>query len=203
MDLKRACVILRKPGGSKGEAGKDFTFDAVYDENVAQASVYDDTGYAIVEAVMDGFNGTIFAYGQTGTGKTHTMVGKEDDPYLAGLIPRSFEHIFKNINTTPSKKFLVRASYLEIYNEEIRDLLSKNPKQKLELKDHPDGGVFVKDLTNFIVKGVEEMQQVMASGQRNRSVASTNMNSESSRSHSIFTVTIETSEVRENGEPHI
>merc|ERR1719238_1663337 len=106
------------------------------------------------------------------------MVGPEGNEELAGVIPRTFEHIFKNINTTPSKKFLVRASYLEIYNEEIRDLLSKNPKQKLELKDHPEGGVFVKDLTNFVVKGVDEMQQVMEAGQKNRSVASTLMNSE-------------------------
>lgn len=203
MDTKRACVVLRKPGASAGDSGKDFTFDNVYDENTTQEAVYDDTGYAIVEAVMDGFNGTIFAYGQTGTGKTHTMVGKEDDPYLAGLIPRSFEHIFKNINTTPSKKFLVRASYLEIYNEEIRDLLSKNPKAKLELKDHPDGGVFVKDLTNFVVKGVDEMRSVMQAGQRNRSVASTLMNNESSRSHSIFTIIIECCEVGVDGADHI
>merc|ERR1719238_385094 len=119
------------------------------------------------------------------------MVGPEGNEELAGVIPRTFEHIFKNINTTPGKKFLVRASYLEIYNEEIRDLLSKNPKAKLDLKDHPDGGVFVKDLSKFVVKSVGEMQQVMEAGQRNRSVASTLMNNESSRSHSIFTITIE------------
>merc|ERR1719238_2401618 len=119
------------------------------------------------------------------------MVGPEGNEELAGVIPRTFEHIFKNINTTPGKKFLVRASYLEIYNEEIRDLLSKNPKAKLDLKDHPDGGVFVKDLSNLIVKGVSDLRQVMEVGQRNRSVASTLMNNESSRSHSIFTITIE------------
>merc|ERR1719161_3468582 len=122
------------------------------------------------------------------------MVGPEDHEELAGVIPRTFEHIFKNINTTPTKKFLVRASYLEIYNEEIRDLLSKNPKAKLDLKDHPDGGVFVKDLSNLIVKSVADLKQVMEVGQRNRSVASTLMNNESSRSHSIFTITIETAE---------
>jgi len=116
------------------------------------------------------------------------------NPDLAGVIPRTFDHIFRNINTTPSKKFLVRASYLEIYNEEIRDLLSKTPKAKLELKDHPDGGVFVKDLSTLIVKGVNDLVQVMEVGQRNRSVASTLMNNESSRSHSIFTITIETAE---------
>merc|ERR1740123_564940 len=152
---------------------------------------------------MDGYNGTIFAYGQTGTGKTFTMVGPEDDEKLCGAIPRTFEHIFKNINMTPTKKFLVRGSYLEIYNEEIRDLLSKTPKAKLELKDHPDGGVFVKDLSTLIVKGASDLRQVMEVGQRNRSVACTLMNEGSSRSHSIFTITIETAEKGADEKDHI
>lgn len=196
MSLKDGVCRARRPLSTDF---KDFTFDAVYDQNTLQSKFYDDTGYAIVESVMDGYNGTIFAYGQTGTGKTFTMVGPGEmsdgvNPELAGVIPRTFDHIFKNINTTPTKKFLVRASYLEIYNEEIRDLLSKTPKAKLELKDHPDGGVFVKDLSTLIVKGVNDLVQVMEVGQRNRSVASTLMNNESSRSHSIFTITIETAE---------
>jgi len=200
--IKDGVVAIRKPDSKDF---KDFTFDGVYAPDTLQANFYNDTGFPVVESVMEGYNSTIFAYGQTGTGKTFTMVGAEsvENPELRGVIPRAFEHIFNSINTTPSKKFLVRASYLEIYNEEIRDLLSKNPKQKLELKDHPDGGVFVKDLTNFIVKGVDEMRSVMDAGQRNRSVASTLMNSESSRSHSIFTVTVETAETKPDGEEHI
>merc|ERR1719191_1162611 len=149
MDLNEGVARARRPGTTDC---KDFTFDAVYGPNTQQAKFYDDTGYAIVESVMDGYNGTIFAYGQTGTGKTHTMVGPPEPEELHGVIPRTFNHIFTNINTSPNKKFLVRASYLEIYNEEIRDLLSKNPKAKLELKDHPDGGVMVKDLSNLVVK---------------------------------------------------
>lgn len=197
---KDGVVRCRRPASTDF---KDFTFDAVYEPLCAQAKFYDDTGYAIVESVMDGYNGTIFAYGQTGTGKTFTMVGPETNPELFGVIPRTFEHIFKNINSTGSKKFLVRASYLEIYNEEIRDLLSKTPKAKLELKDHPDGGVFVKDLSNLIVKSAADLRQVMEVGQRNRSVASTLMNNESSRSHSIFTITIETAESGPDGKEHI
>eukprot|EP00747_Dinoflagellata_sp_TGD_P195694 gnl/TRDRNA2_/TRDRNA2_64763_c0_seq1.p1 gnl/TRDRNA2_/TRDRNA2_64763_c0~~gnl/TRDRNA2_/TRDRNA2_64763_c0_seq1.p1 ORF type:complete len:789 (-),score=206.40 gnl/TRDRNA2_/TRDRNA2_64763_c0_seq1:292-2658(-) len=200
MDAQGAAVVIRKPGSPDF---KDFTFDGVYPPNSLQSKLYDETGYAIVESVMDGYNGTIFAYGQTGTGKTFTMVGVEGDENLRGLIPRSFEHIFRNITTSPDKRFLVRASFLEIYNEEIRDLLSKNPKTRLELKDHPDSGVFVKDLTTFIVKGVEQMKQVMETGQSNRSVASTNMNSESSRSHSIFTITIEVADTGLDGKEHI
>lgn len=197
MDVKTGTVRARRPLSTDY---KDFTFDAVYDQNTIQGKFYDDTGYAIVESVLDGYNGTIFAYGQTGTGKTFTMVGPDnthgntENQELAGVIPRTFEHIFRIINTTSTKKFLVRASFIEIYNEEIRDLCSKTPKAKLELKDHPDGGVFVKDLSTLIVKGVTDLQQVMEVGQRNRSTAATLMNNESSRSHSIFTITIETAE---------
>jgi len=200
MNLKDGVGRVRRPGTQEF---KDFTFDAVYDDSTIQTNFYDQTGYAIVESVMDGYNGTIFAYGQTGTGKTHTMVGPPEPEEMHGVIPRTFSHIFNNINMTPSKKFLVRASYLEIYNEEIRDLLSKNPKAKLELKDHPDGGVFVKDLSNLIVKGVNDLRQVMEVGQKNRSVASTKMNNESSRSHSIFTITIETAETGTDAKDHI
>uniref|UniRef100_A0A7S1SCL8 Kinesin-like protein n=1 Tax=Alexandrium catenella TaxID=2925 RepID=A0A7S1SCL8_ALECA len=200
MDIKEGVARVKRPQTTEF---KNFTFDSVYDENTVQTQFYDQTGYAIVECVMDGYNGTIFAYGQTGTGKTHTMVGPAEPEELHGVIPRTFSHIFNNINMCPSKKFLVRASYLEIYNEEIRDLLSKNPKAKLELKDHPDGGVFVKDLSNLIVKGVNDLRQVMEVGQKNRSVASTKMNNESSRSHSIFTITIETSETGADSKDHI
>lgn len=201
MDTKEGVARVRRPGTQEF---KDFTFDAVYDDQTEQPNFYEDTGYFIVENVMDGYNGTIFAYGQTGTGKTHTMVGRDSPEELRGVIPRTFSHIFKNVNTSQTnKKFLVRASYLEIYNEEIRDLLSKNPKAKLELKDHPDGGVFVKDLSNLVVKTVEELQKVMNMGQSNRSVASTLMNNESSRSHSIFTMTIETAETGPDGKEHI
>jgi len=197
LDVKEGVVHVRKPGTRDT---KDFTFDAVYDATTIQSHFYDQTGYPVVESVLDGYNGTIFAYGQTGTGKTHTMMGGDGD--LAGVIPRTFGHIFNSIGMTPNKKHLVRASYLEIYNEEIRDLLSKNPKQKLDLKDHPDSGVFVKDLSNLIVTSVEDLLRVMEVGHKNRSVASTLMNNESSRSHSIFTITVETAEKGQDDKDH-
>lgn len=83
------------------------------------------TALPIIEKVLEGYNGTIFAYGQTGTGKSHTMSGKMDPKELRGIIPRSFGHIFKVIEGTPKNQFLVRCSYIELYNEEVRDLLSK------------------------------------------------------------------------------
>ncbi|CAD7943855.1 unnamed protein product [Amoebophrya sp. A25] len=192
IDLKNCLVSCRKPNDPN--AAKSFTFDAVYDWNSTQVAIYEETTSIIVDSTLDGYNGTVFAYGQTGTGKTHTMVGNLDIADLVGMIPRAFGHIMAHIETnTEQAQFLVRASYLEIYNEEIRDLLSKNPKTKLELKDNPETGVYVKDLSAFVVKSVDEMHQVMAQGTRNRSVGQTKMNETSSRSHSIFTITIETS----------
>ena len=91
------------------------------------------------------------AYGQTGTGKTFTMEGKQDSDSLKGIIPRAIEHIFRSIEGTPDIQFLVRASFLELYNEEIRDLLSRSVKGKLELRENPDSGVYVKDLSAFVV----------------------------------------------------
>ncbi len=129
-------------------------------------------------------------------------------PELRGIIPTAFHHIFDHISQSESqsKKFLVRISFLEIYNEDIRDLLVKpikNAKGGLELKENPDVGVYVKDLSTFVVKNVGEMDQLMDVGNKHRSVGSTLMNATSSRSHSIFTITIESSEKREDGEDHI
>lgn len=102
-------------------------------------------------------------------------------------MPRSFKDVFGRIeNDSVETQFLVRASYLEIYNEEVRDLLAKNPKNRLDLHEKPDSGVYVKDLSFFAVKNVAEIHDVMKHGMKNRSVGSTNMNNVSSRSHSLF-----------------
>ena len=87
-----------------------------------------------MESVLEGYNGTIFAYGQTGCGKTHSMVGKLDDQHLHGLIPRSFTHVLKAAGDATSKEFLIRCSFMEIYNEEIHDLLAEDTKAKLDIK---------------------------------------------------------------------
>jgi hypothetical protein len=135
--------------------------------------------------------------------KTFSMEGIRNIPDLRGIIPMAFDHIFGYIKNAGQKtQFLVRASYLEIYNEEIRDLLNLK-KKKLEIKEKPDVGVYVKDLSTFVVQNVEEMDQLMSIGNKNRSVGFTEMNATSSRSHSIFTITVEASEMLENGEQHI
>ena len=193
MDLEMGQVQVKNPKVAHGEPPKTFTFDRVFDWNSSQEDIYRTTAKTIVDSTLEGYNGTIFAYGQTGTGKSHTMEGKDSPAELRGVIPRSFNHIFEAIDAAQDTDFLVRASYLEIYNEEIRDLLGKNPNSKLELKEHVDTGVYVKDLTAFVVKGVSEITNVLTVGKKNRTVGATLMNQDSSRSHSLFTITIEQS----------
>mmetsp|Transcript_31214 Transcript_31214/g.62040 ORF Transcript_31214/g.62040 Transcript_31214/m.62040 type:complete len:532 (+) Transcript_31214:131-1726(+) len=187
----RGQISVKNPKANDSEPPKDFFFDAVFNDKVEQKQIYDICASGLVESVLNGYNGTIFAYGQTGAGKTHTMEGKPDPPNQRGIIPHSFYHIFEHVNTTKDQQFLIRASYLEIYNEEIRDLLSKDPKNSLELKENMDSGVYVKDLTSFVVKNVAEIDHVMQAGKKNRSTGATAMNQTSSRSHSIFTIVVE------------
>lgn len=203
VDVKLGQVSVKNPRGTAHELPKTFTFDAVYDWNSKQVELYDETFRPLVDSVLQGFNGTIFAYGQTGTGKTYTMEGVRGDPEKRGVIPNSFDHIFTHISRSQNQQYLVRASYLEIYQEEIRDLLSKDQSKRLELKERPDTGVYVKDLSSFVTKSVKEIEHVMNVGNQNRSVGATNMNEHSSRSHAIFVITIECSELGLDGENHI
>ncbi|XP_026564325.1 kinesin-like protein KIF3C isoform X2 [Pseudonaja textilis] len=203
MDVKLGQVTIRNPKASPGELAKTFTFDAVYDATSKQADLYDETVRPLIDSVLQGFNGTIFAYGQTGTGKTYTMQGIWADPEKRGVIPISFEHIFTHISRSQNQQYLVRASYLEIYQEEIRDLLAKDQSKKMELKENPETGVYIKDLSSFVTKNVKEIEHVMNLGNQTRSVGSTNMNEYSSRSHAIFVITVECSEAGPDGEDHI
>ncbi|OWZ18615.1 Kinesin [Phytophthora megakarya] len=189
-NFDRAEVSIINPSAASSEPPKSFTFDAAFGAQSTQQQVYDTAATEIVEAVMEGYNGTIFAYGQTGAGKSHTMEGYGDQP---GIIPNSFKHVFDKVelSTVWNKRILVRASYLEIYNEEIRDLLSKDPKNALDLKENADSGVYVKGLTAQVVKDAAEIDHVMQTGKKNRSVGATLMNQTSSRSHSIFTIVVE------------
>jgi kinesin family protein 3/17 len=169
-----------------------------------QEPVYDECAFSLVESVLEGYNGTMFAYGQTGCGKTHTMMGPAHalDPEsterdLRGIIPRAVRHIFGFIDAADKEiKFLVRCSYLEIYNENILDLLGTKSKNDnhLQIKEDPNKGIFVKDLTTVIVKSVPELERMLFAGMKNRKVGETAMNKDSSRSHSIFTIYIETAE---------
>ncbi|TPX67783.1 hypothetical protein CcCBS67573_g07417 [Chytriomyces confervae] len=167
-----------------------FAFDRIFDWQTTQQQVFDYAAGAVIEDVMRGYNGTIFAYGQTGSGKTHTMMGDMESDEWKGLTPRLVETIFSTIFNAPSNlEFTVKVSYMEVYMEKIRDLL--NPvNDNLPIHEDKKKGVYVKGLLEVFVGSVEEVYDVMRRGQGARIVASTNMNAESSRSHSIFMMQI-------------
>ena len=194
VDKGYAQINLTKP--NSGEIDKNFSFDSVYGQDSLQQTVYDESAFPLVESVIEGYNGTIFAYGQTGCGKTHTMMGSYESEESHGIIPRAFNHIFGWIDSSEDgKKFLVRWSYLEIYNESILDLLGKDNDKKLDVKEDKDKGIYVRGLTSVIVKSIPEIEKkTMLAGTKNRKVGETAMNKDSSRSHSIFTIYIETAE---------
>ncbi|KAK5221015.1 Kinesin heavy chain [Exophiala xenobiotica] len=177
------------------ETNAPFTFDRVFDMSSQQADIFDFSIRNTVEDVMNGYNGTVFAYGQTGAGKSYTMMGDMDDSHKKGIIPRITEQIFDAILVHGSAQieYTVGISYLEIYMERIRDLL--NPvMDNLPINEGPKGP-YVKGLREIYVNTVDEVYTAMHLGQRARVTASTNMNLESSRSHSIFLVTINQKDV--------
>lgn len=201
--LKRAITVV-KPNATSNEPPKTYYFDNVFDGESNQLDLYVDTARPIVEKVLEGYNGTILAYGQTGTGKTYTMSGNAESPQTKGIIPNAFAHIFGHIaKARENQKFLVRVSYMEIYNEEVRDLLGKDVTKSLEVKERPDIGVFVKDLSGYVVHNADDLENIMRLGNKNRAVGATKMNLESSRSHAIFSITIERSELGEGGQQHV
>ncbi|KAM4746790.1 kinesin-like protein KIF3A isoform 4-T4 [Rhinophrynus dorsalis] len=203
VDEMRGTIAVHKVD-SMNEPPKTFTFDTVFGPDSKQLDVYNLTARPIIDSVLEGYNGTIFAYGQTGTGKTYTMEGVRAVPELRGIIPNSFAHVFGHIaKAEGDTRFLVRVSYLEIYNEEVRDLLGKDQTQRLEVKERPDVGVYIKDLSGYVVNNADDMDRIMTLGHKNRSVGATNMNEHSSRSHAIFTITIECSEKGADGNIHV
>ncbi|XP_045715296.1 kinesin-like protein KIF17 [Phyllostomus hastatus] len=202
VDSARGQCFIQNPGAA-GEPPKQFTFDGAYYMDHFTEQIYNEIAYPLVEGVTEGYNGTIFAYGQTGSGKSFTMQGLADPPSQRGIIPRAFEHVFESVQCAENTKFLVRAAYLEIYNEDVRDLLGADTKQKLELKEHPERGVYVKGLSMHTVHNVAQCERIMETGWKNRSVGYTLMNKDSSRSHSIFTISIEIYAVDERGKDHL
>ncbi|KAF7727231.1 hypothetical protein EC973_007844 [Apophysomyces ossiformis] len=173
------------------EANQNYSFDKVFGMETKQQEVFEYSIKSIVDDVVAGYNGTVFAYGQTGSGKTFTMMGSDiDDAVNKGIIPRIVEQIFTSIVMAPANmEFTVKVSYMEIYMEKVRDLL--NPSQdNLPIHEDKAKGVYVKGLLEVYVSSTEEVYDVMKNGGNNRVVAYTNMNAESSRSHSIVLITI-------------
>ncbi|CAL8086563.1 unnamed protein product [Calicophoron daubneyi] len=191
-------------------SNKVFTFDHVFGPFSKQADVYNEMVSPVVEEILMGYNCTIFAYGQTGSGKTFTMTGErsdklryawETDP-MVGIIPRALSHLFETLQQNGSD-FSVRVSFLEVYNEELFDLLSAAESNRLTIYDDTNrkGSVIVKGLREVVVLDKENVHAVIERGLARRQTASTLLNAQSSRSHSIFTVTVHIREVSpSNGE---
>lgn len=171
---------------SAGGGDKEYEFDRVYSPDQGQVNVFADTE-PLVTSVLDGYNVCIFAYGQTGSGKTHTMEGPSSDP---GVNSRALAELFKIVEDRRDvEEIIISASLLEIYNETIRDLMTKDKDKKLDVRQGSDG-VHVPDLTITEVHDMDGVNEVIDTGKKNRTTFATNMNEHSSRSHSILSIYI-------------
>ncbi|XP_050461596.1 kinesin heavy chain isoform X1 [Cataglyphis hispanica] len=186
--------IVKFPAGGDENCisigGKVYLFDKVFKPNATQDKVYNEAAKSIVTDVLAGYNGTIFAYGQTSSGKTHTMEGVIGDPNKQGIIPRIVNDIFNHIyGMEENLEFHIKVSYFEIYMDKIRDLLDVS---KVNLSVHEDKNrvPFVKGATERFVSSPEEVFEVIEEGKSNRHIAVTNMNEHSSRSHSVFLINV-------------
>merc|ERR1719340_591254 len=186
--------IIKFPSGSDEQCvsigGRTYLFDKVLKPNVTQNQVYDATAKNIVKDVLMGYNGTIFAYGQTSSGKTHTMEGVMENTDLQGIIPRIVNDIFNHIyGMEENLEFHIKVSYFEIYMDKIRDLLDPS-KVNLAVHEDKNKSVYVKGATERFVSSPEEVLEVIEEGKSNRHIAVTNMNEHSSRSHSVFLINV-------------
>lgn len=179
-------IFLRKPTGTP-ISGVSYPFDHVFDQTCPNSRVYELLTKDIIHAAVEGFNGTVFAYGQTSSGKTFTMNGSENDP---GIIHRAVKDVFDIVQKHDEREFLIRVSYMEIYNEEINDLLVVD-NQKLPIHESLERGIFVAGLRAEIVNNAEQVHKLLEAGEVNRHFGETNMNVRSSRSHTIFRMVIE------------
>ncbi|KAM8843346.1 kinesin-like protein KIF16B isoform 2-T2 [Synchiropus picturatus] len=202
---RRCCSLTslfpQNPDGIAGTSARDrtktFAYDFSYDSTdaessgfVSQEKVFRDLGSDVLKAAFEGYNACVFAYGQTGSGKSYTMMGSPGD---AGLIPRICEGLFSRITEATrwdEASFRTEVSYLEIYNENVRDLLRRKSSQtyNLRVREHPKDGPYVEDLSKHLVQNYSDVEELMEAGNINRTTASTGMNDVSSRSHAIFTI---------------
>ncbi|KAM7326014.1 hypothetical protein ACRRTK_014492 [Alexandromys fortis] len=186
------------PGEPQVVVGNDksFTYDFVFDPSTEQEEVFNTAVAPLIKGIFKGYNATVLAYGQTGSGKTYSMGGvytaeQEHEPTI-GVIPRVIQLLFKEINKKGDFEFTLKVSYLEIYNEEILDLLCPSrEKTQINIREDPKEGIKLVGLTEKTVLVASDTVDCLEQGHNSRTVASTAMNSQSSRSHAIFTISIE------------
>ena len=185
-----------------GIQGKEYVYDHVFGPKNSTFDVYERVAKPLIEKSMEGFNGTIFAYGQTSSGKTHTLMGNDSDP---GINIHAVKQVFSQIADTQNTEFLVRMSYLEIYNEEIGDLLEplkRGSTRVLRIKDDKKKGPIVEGLRESRVTSPEDALQLIYRGESNRSYGSTAMNEMSSRSHVLLKMIVESREIDSSTTSH-
>ncbi|KAJ3041854.1 kinesin motor protein cin8 [Rhizophlyctis rosea] len=186
-------------------SSKTYTFDKVFGPDADQSLIFEDVVSPILEEVRMGYNCTIFAYGQTGTGKTYTMEGDLDAATgdHAGIIPRTLYSLFETLETETAGEYSVRVSYIELYNEELKDLLSPDDDfRKLKMYEdlNKKGSVVVQGMEEVLVNNAADVIAILQKGSNKRQIASTKMNETSSRSHGIFSITVHIKESTPEGE---
>ncbi|KAI4733270.1 kinesin-domain-containing protein [Aureobasidium sp. EXF-12298] len=169
----------------------EYRYDNVFSPHDQNARVYESAAKRLVRRVMEGYHGTVFAYGMTGTGKTFSMQGTAMSP---GVIPLAITDIFSYIRQNPAREFLLRVSYLEIYNEKIYDLLNPDSNEEIKLREDPRRGVYATPLKEEIVQSPNQLLRVIARGDQQRRVAGTQFNARSSRSHAVVQIVVESRE---------
>ena len=175
---------------NKSENTQTFTFDGVFAPEEEQENIFNIVAKPLINGALEGINGTLFCYGQTSSGKTYTMEGIHNDTKLMGVIPRMMQYIFILIEKANSDiEYSVKCQYYQIYNEKIQDLLDIR-KKDLAIREDKNKGIWVEDCTEAYVSSQEEMYAIFKEGSNNRTVSATNMNKGSSRSHSLFVVTL-------------
>ena len=189
--MQRKIIILKDPNGYLNPNNirtkeQTLAFDYAFDQYEGQNDIFNCTTKFLIDGVTNGFNATVFAYGATGAGKTYTMLGTEENP---GIMPLTLNELFERIKSYPEREYTVKLWYLEIYNENIRDLLVNN-SENLDLREDPNKGVIVSGITEMIPKSSEHILNILKKGNRNRTTESTNANETSSRSHAILQIMV-------------
>nr|XP_032521379.1 kinesin-like protein Klp98A isoform X5 [Danaus plexippus plexippus] len=212
MEGKKTRLLTVKNSKEQNDANrekyKDFTFDHSYwsydsadPQYASQEQVFSDLGLDVIDSAFEGYNACVFAYGQTGSGKTFTMMGSPDSQ---GLIPRICRQLFSRVaaGKESGSSYRTEVSYLEIYNERVKDLLASDAGHSLRVREHPKLGPYVQDLSKHLVSDYDDIQECMHRGNLHRTTASTQMNDVSSRSHAIFTITfVQAGYLRHNNMP--
>ena len=184
IDPSRNLISIKKDSEKK-----NFTFDAVFTHNTNQKELYSKIGFPVVNSVLDGYNGTILAYGQTGTGKTYTMIGGVG--MYKGITPRCLKSIFKTALSSATHAYHIKIGYIQLYMEVFQDLIKHNPNSPILIREDIDEGLYLAGVTWTEVQSVQDCMNLLAIGDRNRVSAFTNMNSSSSRSHAMLMAKVE------------